>query len=162
MLIDFRSVGSYNFSRLDFVLDFLREQELLPFLDLGNYALVCHNMRELSMDYYLEAEDRLDLNHFSRYSEDRESLSLDLTLTEVENGDYRLRIHRVNEDNGSGLRHWQEMDFEPELRPGDVQYLSRLCGSYMTIQTVQAQDRQLRPSYQLQPNEVALLQLFRK
>ena len=128
----------------------------------GSFGIVCHNARELGYSYYMEPEDALDREHLPKYFEDLDPLSLRLTLTDVEDGAYQMKVYSVNKDSGSVLHIWGELDFEPDLSRDDARYLQKVCEPRLTIHSLSAQGGRLHISITMQANEIAYLHVSRR
>lgn len=126
----------------------------------GNYGIVCHNCRKLSYNYYYVEEDNLDRDHLSKYFEDMDGLMLHLNIRGVENGIYRMKIYRVNDESGSVQSVWREMEFESGFSRDDLHYIQRVCGPKMSMQKVQAGDGCVRIDISMMANEIAYISLI--
>lgn len=123
------------------------------------YGIVCHNCKELNYNYYYTDEDRLEKEHISKYFEDKDRLDLHLRIDDVKNGIYQMKIYRINEQNGSALELWREMEYEKELSKKDVKYFSRLCEPKLSIHKCEAADGSVKVELQLAANEIAFVKL---
>lgn len=111
-----------------------------------SYGIVCHNQRKLGYNYYFTKEDELEREHLWKYFEDRNKMELNLTLTDVAAGTYQVKMYRINEQNGSALNIWQEMDYEKELSRNDIKYFRRVCEPKLTIQKCEGCGRRAQPA----------------
>lgn len=125
----------------------------------GNYAIVCHNQQVLNYNYYLTPETEMEKENMWKYCEGRKKLQLHLRLKSVQDGQYRLRIYRINFLNGSVLDIWQSMDFENELSREDIKYFRRICEPNMTMKKIEAQDGVLVIDEELLMNEIAFFEI---
>lgn len=124
-----------------------------------SYGIVCHNQRKLGYNYYFTKEDEIEKEHLWKYFEDRNGLELNLTLTDVTEGVYQVKTYRINEQNGSALNIWQEMDYEKELSRNDIKYFRRMCEPKLTIQQCEAVEGVLNLQVQMQANEIAFVRI---
>ena len=67
----------------------------------NNYSIVCHNMKNLNYYYYLKGEEQQEWGKLWKNFDDQSSLTLDISLKDVENGEYRVSIQKINDKNGS-------------------------------------------------------------
>ena len=128
----------------------------------GKYRILCHNMKSLNYNYFMEDEDKLDRRHMKKYFEDMDSLELSIQLSDVEDGDYHLKCYRVNEQYGSVFHHWGELGFTGNLQKNDIRYLRKVCEPNLSIHCVRAENGKINVRHTLLANEIALLQLVRK
>ncbi len=127
----------------------------------GSYGIACHNCKKLNYHYYYVEEDSLDRNHMSKYFEDLDDLELHIDLTDVEDGLYQMRVYRINEEHGSVMAIWREMEFETNLSRDDIQYIKKACEPKLSMQKVKAEDRKIHLHISLMANEIAYIQLKR-
>ena len=127
----------------------------------GNYGIVCHNCKKLNYNYYYVEEDRLDRDHLSKYYEDLDPLTLSLTLTDVEDGVYQMKIYRVNEENGSVQKIWREMEYETNLSRDDLVYVRRGCQPKLMMQKISVKEGTLPVQITMVANEIAYISLNR-
>ena len=94
-----------------------------------------------------------------KYYEGRTKLLLNIKLEGVTEGTYRVKEYRINENSGSVLKIWADLDYESELSRNDLKYFRRVCEPNMTIRTVASSDGDLVIEDELQPNEITLLHI---
>ena len=126
-----------------------------------SYGIVCHNQRTLGYNYYFTKEDELEKEHLWKYYEDRDELDLKLELRDVADGRYKIKMYRINEQNGCVLNIWQELDFEPELSRNDIKYFRRMCEPRLIIQKTEAKDHTLKLNILMQANEIVFVRVRR-
>lgn len=126
-----------------------------------SYGIMFHNQKALNFNYFFSKEDEIEKERIWKYYEDRDELALQMKLTDVEDGVYQLKTYRINEENGSVLNIWEEMQFEKELSRNDIKYFRRVCEPKLTIQKCETQNRSLTVDIQLSPNEIAFIRIRR-
>jgi beta-xylosidase len=124
-----------------------------------SYGIVCHNQRVLGYNYYFTKEDEIERDHLWKYFEDRDVLNLNLELEDMTNGEYQIKIYRINQSSGSVLDIWEDMEFESDLSRGDVKYFQRACEPKMVIQKAQVTQNLLKLEVSMQPNEIAFIRI---
>lgn len=125
----------------------------------GSYRIVSHNQKKLNYNYYLSKENEIEKEHIWKYFEDRDELHLEIELQDVEEGLYQMKTYCINENNGSVLKIWSEMQFEKELSRNDIKYFRRICEPKLTIQKQQAKDGRLKVDIPMAANEIAIVQI---
>ena len=128
----------------------------------GNYHMVCHNMRPLSHYYYLTSEDAIEKDKVWCCFEDQDSLRLDFALEAIENGDYVMRIHRVNPHSGSILDVWGEMNYYREILREDIKYFRRICEARMELQAYKVLTNRMDIKLKLEANEIVLVEIHKE
>lgn len=126
-----------------------------------NYTIIAHNKRKLSLYSYQTPEWKIEKEKLERFCEDGESVRLSLSLTDVKNGKYRVREHRVNAHYGSILDLWKELDFRETLSRKDIQYLQRICEPHLHFRTAEVTSHTLPLEAVLEPNEILLIEVKR-
>jgi beta-xylosidase/AraC-like DNA-binding protein len=124
-----------------------------------SYQIICHNQKKLNYNYYFSKEDEIVKEHTWKYFEDREILDLKIELKDVSNGTYRVKVSRINENNGSVLNIWGDMDYEKDLSRNDIKYFRRICEPKLTIQKKDVIDNTLNLIIRMEPNEIALVRI---
>lgn len=125
----------------------------------GNYSMACHNCKKLNYNYYYVEEDSLDREHMSKYFEDMDDLELHLVLKDISDGLYRMKIYRINEENGSVQRIWREMEFETDLSRDDIRYIQKASEPKLSIQKILAENGQAEIHIKMMANEIAYISL---
>lgn len=70
-----------------------------------------------------------------------------------------MKTYSINEQNGSVLDIWREMDYESELTRNDIKYFRRVCEPKLKIQKVEAKEGKLDINVTLMANEIAFIRL---
>ena len=82
-------------------------------------------------------------------------MKLSIMLTGLADGPYRIKIMRVNQQQGSVLDVWKEMNFEKYMTHSDIQYLRNVCVPRRIVQKQQIKDGRLNFDIHLEPDEFA-------
>ncbi len=125
----------------------------------GSLIILCHNQKKLNYSYYLTNEGDINKKEMWKYFEDSDSLEIHFELSNLENGEYKARIYRVNEEHGSILDLWKTLDFDKYLSRGDLRFCRRVCEPGLTISTVSVVDGLLKYNVTLRANEFACISL---
>ena len=122
-----------------------------------NYAIICHNQRELSYNYYLTTETELEKDAMWKYFEDQDRMNLRICIDDVSNGSYKIKVFRVNDKNGSVMRIWEDLGFEKDPSRNDIKYFRRACEPALSIKMTAVTDGRLIIEEKLAPNEIAII-----
>lgn len=125
------------------------------------YGIVCHNQKALNYNYYLTKEEEIDKAHIWKYFENRDPLELHLVMKDVEDGTYQVKTYCINEQNGSVLNIWAEMDYDGELSRNDIKYFRRACEPRLSILKCEAHNGKIQVDIRLGANEIAFIKLRR-
>ena len=90
---------------------------------------------------------------------DMDILHLEIGLDQVDNGEYVIRMYRVNKDSGSILDIWRDIGFHQELLRDDLKYIRRICEPRLSIWNEKAVNSSLELHLELKANEIALLRI---
>lgn len=126
-----------------------------------NYAVVCHNQQRLNYNYYLTNETELDRSNMWKYYEERKKINIRIRISDAVDGEYTVKMYRINDDYGSVLKIWEDLDFEKEPSRNDIKYFRRACEPNMTICRTEAISGVLMIEEQLQPNEIAVIRIHK-
>ena len=72
-----------------------------------------------------------------------------------------FRIYRKNEQCGSILNIWEEMEYESELSRNDIKYFRRACERKLTIQKCEAKDGNIQLNIEMAANEIMFIRMRR-
>ena len=88
-------------------------------------------------------------------------MDLDLNLTDLEDGEYQIKIQRINEDYGSILNEWSDMEYYKELSRQDIKYLGRVSEPKRTISNIKVENGRANIHIRMAANEIALVKFGR-
>lgn len=125
-----------------------------------NYSIVCHNQQMLSYNYFLTQETEMEKEAMWKYYKDRKKLDIHVHLDGVTDGSYRMKIYRINDNCGSVLKVWGDMDYEMDLSRDDIRYFRRVCEPKLTIRKVEAREGSLDIDERLQPNGIMFISVM--
>lgn len=125
----------------------------------GIYGILCHNMRRLNYNYYFSKENELEKEQMWKYVEDRKQMEFNLTLSDIEPGEYQQKIYRINTKNGNIFKIWREMGFIDELDREDIEYLRRICEPKILIEEIVITDCDIEVNIIIEPNEIVFVRL---
>ena len=125
----------------------------------GNMIILCHNQKRLNYNYFLTNEGDINNKELWKYFEDSDSLKIDFELSGIEDGEYKARIHRVNDEHGSILDLWKTLDFDKSLSRSDIRFCRRVCEPGLSISKVKAANGMLKYGVFLKANEFACISL---
>lgn len=125
------------------------------------YAILCHNMQNLNYNYYLTSEAELDKTAMWKYYEGRTKLNVRILIRDIKEGEYKLRIYRINEDHGNLLKTWGNLNFERNINRSDMRYFQRMCEPDLKIRMAKTQDKVLMLEEQMKPNEIMLIHVYK-
>ncbi len=126
------------------------------------YGIVCHNCKKLNSTYYRTEEDRIDKEQIDQYFEDTDPIVLNFHLEGLKNGWYQIKISRINDQNGSILTLWHEMEYEQNLSANDIRYFRRMCEPNLTIHKAYADKHLLDFSIEMLANEISFIKISPK
>lgn len=122
-----------------------------------NYSIVCHNMKNLSYYYYATSDEKIERDKLIKCFEDDFPLEINMELCDVPNGEYLIRIQRINNKNGSILHLWKDFNYYTDLSREDIKYFRRACEPKLTIHPYQAANSRISLKLSMMANEIALI-----
>lgn len=138
------------------------ENYLITTDEHNSYGIICHNQKKLNYNYYFIKEDEVEKEHIWKYFEDRDTLEIHMKLDDLEDGSYKIKTYRINEQSGCVLSIWGEMDYEKELSRNDIKYFRRVCEPKLNIQKYEVMEGSIDFSMKLAPNEIAYIKISKQ
>ncbi len=129
----------------------------------GNYHIIAHNCKTLGYKYYME-EDNLDIHHIDEYYENQESIKIQATINNVENGTYTVKAKSISSQGGSvqdELRRMTNNYYEP-LHPSDIEFLKNVSIPRITIKSIEVKDGVLFIDEVLRANEFVMIHIIKQ
>lgn len=125
----------------------------------GRYGIICHNMKPLNHYYYNNPENYIAKEDVWKCFDDTSDLELEIVLKGVENTEYRIRTEQVNNQNGSVLDSWREMQYYEELKKDDIQYLKSVSVPKLSIEFQRTMEYELFLKIRLKANEIVFIRI---
>lgn len=125
----------------------------------NNYFIMTHNIRKLGYYYFKTPEDRIEKEKIAKVCEDEDTLEQELELYDIKDGEYQIRIHKVNTHHGSIMDLWKELDYSSNLSRKDIMYLQRICEPQLLFYKIEVHKNQLRVKMLMELNEFALIEV---
>jgi len=126
----------------------------------NNYAIICHNQQKLNDNYFLTPETQVQKDAIWKYFDRMYRLKLQIHLKDMKDGLYRVKIYRVNNQNGSVLDVWNSMDCENDLSLNDVAYIKQMSQPVKVIRKTETVMGSLLIQEELAANEIALIKIY--
>lgn len=123
------------------------------------YVIACHNFKRFSGNYASTEENDITVDEISNYIEDRKPLKLNYTLDNVENGDYVIKIHFINKEQGSVQDIWKRLECRKNLAKDEKNYLRDSAIPYMEIKNIHVDNNTLELENILMEQEIRLIEI---
>lgn len=123
------------------------------------YVIACHNFKKLSAQYVFSEEEKITVETIDNYMENDESLKLQFRLENVKDGDYLVKIHMVNKENGSAQDIWKRLQYSKNLARDEIQYLEKSAIPRMEMKNVHVEGGVLELENVLMAQEIRLLDI---
>lgn len=123
------------------------------------YVIACHNFKKLSAQYVFFEEEKITVETIDNYMENDESLKLQFRLENVKDGDYLVKIHMVNKENGSAQDIWKRLQCSKNLARDEMQYLEKSAIPRMEMKNVHVEGGVLELENVLMAQEIRLLDI---
>lgn len=123
------------------------------------YVIACHNFKKLSAQYVFSEEEKITVETIDNYMENDESLKLQFRLENVKDGDYLVKIHMVNKENGSAQDIWKRLKYSKNLARDEMQYLEKSAIPRMEMKNVHVEGGVLELENVLMAQEIRLLDI---
>ena len=124
-----------------------------------NYYIAAHNKRKLGYYYYKTPENAIEKEKILKYCEDESYLEQDIELTDISNGEYRIRTLKVNAHHGSVMDIWKELGYSGKLSEKDIRYIQKVCEPHLQLEDIAVKDNRIRLKLTMEPNEITLVEI---
>lgn len=124
--------------------------------------LVCHNMKKPNFNYYLAEEDRLEIQELPSILTDREFLTIKIRICGIQDGTYVVKTTLLNSHHGSIQDKWLDMNMESNLTRKEMNYLRMSSHSDIFIRKYESQNGCLELEWEMEPNEIRYMHIYRK
>ncbi len=135
------------------------ENYLVTTDEYENYRIVCHNCKKLNYYYYVTDENELQKDKIWQCYEDTDEMVLEFLIHNVESGEYQIQIQQINENKGSVLDLWKEMNYYDNLPREVIQYLQQMSQPQISLRRVNVTDGELHMNLKLMANEIAYIKV---
>ena len=120
-----------------------------------SFKIVCHNFRGFTDDFYgLEDEDSIGIRNIPAYIRDQHEKRIRITLHNIPNGKYQIRMREVDEQSGSIQSVWKRLNYDSRLDREDVQFVRQMCIPSMWRMEIEVFNGSLDFEIKLAPNSV--------
>lgn len=154
-------VEKINFSKINQIFDYLHSEGFRVHLEIGmKQQRQMHHLTALNDKYYFTKEDAVLKEELQNYFADGKHMKKVIELKGLKNGEYLLKLYRINRHNGSVLDIWREMAFEEELSKEDVRYLKEASHPKMTMERIYVKTQDFRINVMMDINEVIYIQML--
>lgn len=128
---------------------------LITCSESGEYAIVCHNLKSLNYNYYVEKENKISMADMQEMTENKEALTLRIRIKNVEKENYVIKRRRINEIYGSLQEEWKELNQETDLTVREIQHLQKITTTNLTMRHIDAENGCLEFEVVLRANEIS-------
>lgn len=125
----------------------------------GSFRIAAHNFRKLNFNYYLMDESKIEVDSLPNLFEDNESLTINIDINGVENGNYQIKSRLVNRLHGSVQDEWSRFN-SGELSMNEQDYLHRISTPQLLNTKLKVENNRLQFSVHLKPHEIRYLHVF--
>lgn len=123
------------------------------------YQLILYHYCHFDMLYCMNQHANIDIKDRYNVFLDRDDIQLKLILSGLEKGTYKVKMHRLNRENGSAFDKWVEMGAPGSLSPEDINYLKFSSVPKKHISEVRIENDFILNTI-LQPHEVQLYEIL--
>ena len=126
----------------------------------GNYAIVYHNIKPLNIIANLKANHKLTYEDLDKLHDESEPTNLTFVLTNMPEGNYYIRIQRINRHTGSVLDNWHDIGGYNNIPEEDKVYLNQISIPSRRIDTKHTENSCLTIEVATEPDEFGLIEIF--
>lgn len=149
----------YFLNKLENTLHYKNENVIITSGNDGHIVICCHNYKHYNYKYYFTDEDKIFPEHQKQYYENLRSLEISITLSDLENGIYTKKSETINSMYGNIQHIWEEMDYETNLTPEELNYLKTISQPHITIEKTSVSNHSLQFKVRLEPQEIQCIHI---
>lgn len=139
------------------------ENYILTTKKSGSFYLLCCNFKWYSAGYFLRRELVNQPEDVEQVFRDSERLELDFALEHLpESCCYLVKERSVSPQGGALLGEWKKFQYDTNLSPSNVRYISDACKPRMEVSRQRVENGSLHLNLVLQPHEIRLLHIQRE
>ena len=128
----------------------------------GNIYIMCYNHKKLKYNYKYEESKQVNVYNVDTMFDDTGSMTLKFMVNGLEAGEeYVIKQHVVNQECGSVMDEWKRLDYEPEMRGNDIDYLKSVCVPRIHMKRRIAQQGKIMLEAKMAPHEMLLLHIYK-
>lgn len=127
-----------------------------------SYYVLCFNYKQYNYSYYTGDEDINEPGKIDDLFKDNDSVELDITLNEVETGNYVIKKRTVNPKEGNLLSEWKNFQYARDLDSKDVKYIRRACYPRMSMEHKVVKNNTIKFHVKLEAHEIVLFHIYEK
>ena len=162
------SIGVGIAKPVSFVLEFLshlykemaeeKDGYLITSNGYKHYKLLVHHLVPMDTAYYLKEEDQIPALGIEQMIKTNERKMIHVRIDDIPKGCWQIRRYCLNQESGSILNEWSNLDMDTELRMEELNYLEKVCPR-MFIRKQNIDRNVLEFDIELEPNEVQYLHI---
>lgn len=157
-----RKPAWYAFSFMNELEKFIYNKSEHTIVTRGKYKdwkIVCHNCKDLSLNYFMQPEDSFTVDDIEHFFDDLRPLRLYFEVPCMADDIYRVKFLRINRENGSVQDEWMKMSRPDYLDNEDMAFLKNRCMPGVTIRTYREKAGKVAFTTLLEPNEIQFISM---
>ncbi|WP_238917163.1 helix-turn-helix domain-containing protein [Clostridium sp. YIM B02555] len=120
-----------------------------------SYQIITYNYKHFSYFYCLSEEALVNLDQYYNIFENEQKLNINITLSGVKKGRYRIKKYILNREHGSIFDEWLNMNSVYNIKKDEIDYLKQICVPKQKVFYVESIEELIVESC-LSPHEVNL------
>lgn len=120
-----------------------------------SYQIITYNYKHFNYFYCLSEEASVNLDQYYNIFENEQKLNINITLSGIKKGRYRIKKYILNREHGSIFDEWLNMNSMYNIKKDEIDYLKQICVPKQTVSYVESID-ELKLESCLSPHEINL------
>ena len=120
-----------------------------------SYQIITYNYKHFNHFYCLSEEVSVNLDQYYNIFENEQKLNINITLSGIKKGRYRIKKYILNREHGSIFDEWLNMSSIYNIKKDEIDYLKQICVPKQKVFYVESID-ELKLESCLSPHEVNL------
>ena len=127
-----------------------------------NIYIMCYNYKKLKYNYKYEETKQVNVYNVDTMFDDDGEMTLKFMVSGLApEEEYVIKQHVVNQEYGSVMDEWKKLDYEPEMRSNDIDYLKSICVPRIHMKRRVAQQGKMMLEAKMAPHEMLLLHIYK-
>ncbi|WP_160689666.1 helix-turn-helix domain-containing protein [Clostridium sp. C2-6-12] len=123
-----------------------------------SYQIITYNYKHFNYFYCLSEEASINLDQYYNIFENEQKLNINITLSGIKKGRYRIKKYILNREHGSIFDEWLNMNSIYNIKKDEIEYLKQICVPKQKVFYVESID-ELKVESCLSPHEVNLYEI---
>lgn len=135
------------------------EDCLIAVVSESKFQIILHNEKRLNYRYFLLSENEINFSDISKLFVNDERKNLQIDLLNLNSSIWKIKTYTVNNIAGNLLNNWKNIDYRPELKRDEIDYLNRITLPKLSFS--KGGEQVVKIESELEANGFCLIEVYR-